>query len=61
MLSLAVANTRQSVIKHVLTEADRIAVGRISPLGDQGGYALAINYGQLKPRVMNRVGPVRQG
>ncbi len=44
-LSLAIANTRQSVIKHVLTEADRIAVGRISPLGDQGGYAVAMNYG----------------
>lgn len=39
------ANTRQSVIKHVLTEGDRIVVGRISPLGDQGGYAIAINYG----------------
>lgn len=43
--SLAWANTRQSVVKHVLTEADRIAVGRISPLGDQGGYAVAMNYG----------------
>jgi len=39
------ANTRQSVVKHVLTEGDRIVVGRISPLGDQGGYAIAINYG----------------
>jgi len=39
------ANTRQSVIKHVLTEGDRIVVGKISPLGDQGGYAIAINYG----------------
>lgn len=46
MLSLSIANTRQSVVKHVLTEADRIAVGRISPLGDQGGYAVAMNYGQ---------------
>lgn len=43
--SLAWANTRQSVIKHLLTEGDRIAVGRISPLGDQGGYAVAMNYG----------------
>ncbi|EJT51448.1 oligosaccharide transporter [Trichosporon asahii var. asahii CBS 2479] len=46
--SLAWANTRQSVVKHVLTEADRIAVGRISPLGDQGGYAVAMNYGMLQ-------------
>lgn len=47
MVSLAVANTRQSVVKHLLTEADRIAVGRISPLEDQGGYAVAMNYGEL--------------
>jgi hypothetical protein len=40
------ANTRQSVIKHVLTEGDRIVVGKISALGDQGGYAIAINYGR---------------
>jgi oligosaccharide translocation protein RFT1 len=45
IFGLAMANTRQSVIKHILTEGDRIVVGRISPLGDQGGYAVAINYG----------------
>lgn len=47
-LSLALANTRQSLIKHVLTEADRIAVGAIYPLVEQGGYAVAINYGACK-------------
>lgn len=46
--ALAFANTRQSVVKHVLTEADRIAVGRISPLNEQGGYAVATNYGELR-------------
>lgn len=46
-LSLAVANTGQSLIKHVLTEADRLAVARISPLDDQGGYAVAMNYGTI--------------
>lgn len=45
LVKLAVVNTRQSFIKHVLTEADRIAVGRICPLADQGGYAIAMNYG----------------
>ncbi|KAL7422307.1 Oligosaccharide translocation protein rft1 [Cryptotrichosporon argae] len=49
---LAVANARQGVVKHVLTEADRLAVGRISPLGDQGGYAVAINYGSLIARIV---------
>ncbi|KLT41758.1 hypothetical protein CC85DRAFT_296872 [Cutaneotrichosporon oleaginosum] len=49
---LAIAGTRQSVVKHLLTEADRIAVGYISPLGDQGGYAVAINYGSLVARIL---------
>ncbi|WWD15858.1 hypothetical protein CI109_100282 [Kwoniella shandongensis] len=52
MLSLATANTGQSVIKHLLTEADRIAVARISPLNDQGGYAVAMNYGSLVARII---------
>lgn len=47
--ALAFANTRQGVIKHILTEADRIAVGRISPLKEQGGYAVATNYGTSNP------------
>ncbi|KAK8869865.1 hypothetical protein IAR55_000433 [Kwoniella newhampshirensis] len=52
MLSLATANTGQSVIKHLLTEADRITVARISPLNDQGGYAVAMNYGSLVARII---------
>lgn len=40
-------NTGQSFIKHLLTEGDRIAVGYLSPLSDQGGYAVAMNYGVL--------------
>lgn len=32
-------------MKHLLTESDRFAVSYISPLGDQGGYAVAMNYG----------------
>ncbi|WVF72258.1 hypothetical protein IAT40_007070 [Kwoniella sp. CBS 6097] len=51
-LSLAIANTGQSFIKHLLTEADRIAVARISPLDDQGGYAVAMNYGSLVARIV---------
>ncbi|WVR05129.1 hypothetical protein IAU60_002141 [Kwoniella sp. DSM 27419] len=52
MASLAMANTGQSIIKHLLTEADRIAVARISPLDDQGGYAVAMNYGSLVARIV---------
>lgn len=37
--------TLQSVLKHFLTEGDRIIVSRVSPLKNQGGYAIATNYG----------------
>lgn len=38
--------TWQSVIKHVLTEGDKLILSSFSPLQDQGGYALAVNYGR---------------
>ncbi|WVQ70154.1 uncharacterized protein L199_008379 [Kwoniella botswanensis] len=51
-VSLALANTGQSFVKHLLTEADRIAVARICPLDGQGGYAVAMNYGSLIARII---------
>ena len=39
--------TGQSVVKHFLTEGDKFLVSRLSPLEDQGGYAIASNYGAL--------------
>ncbi|KAF8761239.1 Rft-1 protein [Rhizoctonia solani] len=42
---LALTMTGQSVFKHFLTEGDRIVISRVSPLEDQGGYAVASNYG----------------
>lgn len=45
MLHLSVAMTGQSVIKHFLTEGDKFLVSKLSPLADQGGYAVASNYG----------------
>lgn len=41
--------TGQSVVKHVLTEGDKFILSWFSPLQDQGGYALAVNYGALDP------------
>lgn len=41
------ALTKQSVVKQLLTEGDKIAVGRSSKMEDQGGYAVALNYGAL--------------
>lgn len=40
------ALTKQSVVKQFLTEGDKIVVGRLSNLENQGGYAVALNYGQ---------------
>lgn len=37
--------TLQSVFKHFLTEGDRFLVSKFSQLKDQGGYAIATNYG----------------
>lgn len=35
----------QSVVKHFLTEGDKFFLSWFSPLQDQGGYAIAVNYG----------------
>jgi oligosaccharide translocation protein RFT1 len=45
LLQLSGAMTAQSVVKHFLTEGDKLLVSRLSPLADQGGYAIASNYG----------------
>jgi oligosaccharide translocation protein RFT1 len=44
--------TLQSFFKHFLTEGDRILVSQVSPLKDQGGYAIATNYGSLIARIV---------
>lgn len=44
-VSLSWALTQQSLVKHFLSEGDKIIVGRICPIEDQGGYAVALNYG----------------
>ncbi|KAG8780024.1 Oligosaccharide translocation protein rft1 [Ceratobasidium sp. 428] len=44
--------TGQSIFKHFLTEGDRIVISRVSPLEDQGGYAVASNYGSLVARIL---------
>ena len=45
LLHLSGAMTAQSVVKHFLTEGDKFLISRLSPLEDQGGYAVASNYG----------------
>ncbi|KDN36440.1 hypothetical protein RSAG8_10832, partial [Rhizoctonia solani AG-8 WAC10335] len=51
-MKLAMTMTGQSVFKHFLTEGDRIVISRVSPLEDQGGYAVASNYGSLVARIL---------
>ncbi|KAH8085417.1 Rft-1-domain-containing protein [Cristinia sonorae] len=52
LLQLSAAMTGQSGIKHFLTEGDKFLVSRLSPLADQGGYAIASNYGSLVARIL---------
>ncbi|KAI0695094.1 Rft-1-domain-containing protein [Cerioporus squamosus] len=52
LFNLSVAMTGQSLIKHFLTEGDKFLVSRLSPLADQGGYAVAANYGSLVARIV---------
>ncbi|KAH9915249.1 Rft-1-domain-containing protein [Epithele typhae] len=52
LFSLSMAMTGQSLIKHFLTEGDKFLVSRLSPLADQGGYAVAANYGSLVARIV---------
>ena len=52
LFKLSAAMTGQSLIKHFLTEGDKFLVSRLSPLADQGGYAVAANYGSLVARIV---------
>lgn len=45
MTQMSWALTKQSLVKQLLTEGDKIVVGRLSKVEDQGGYAVALNYG----------------
>jgi hypothetical protein len=45
--SLAWDFSKQSCIKQFLSEGDKIIVRSFATLDDQGGYAVALNYGTL--------------
>ncbi|KAF8558427.1 Rft-1-domain-containing protein [Imleria badia] len=51
-LHLSMTMTSQSMVKHFLTEGDKFLVSYWSPLQDQGGYAIAVNYGSLIARII---------
>ncbi|TFK69820.1 Rft-1-domain-containing protein [Pluteus cervinus] len=52
LLNLSFTMTSQSFVKHVLTEGDKLILSFLSPLQDQGGYAIAVNYGSLIARIV---------
>ncbi|KDR74152.1 hypothetical protein GALMADRAFT_227845 [Galerina marginata CBS 339.88] len=51
-LQLSFTMTLQSLVKHFLTEGDKMILSWFSPLHDQGGYAIAVNYGSLIARII---------
>ncbi|KAF9482555.1 Rft-1-domain-containing protein [Pholiota conissans] len=51
-LQLSLTLTLQSLVKHFLTEGDKLILSWFSPLSDQGGYAIAVNYGSLIARII---------
>ncbi|KAG8217356.1 Rft protein-domain-containing protein [Butyriboletus roseoflavus] len=51
-LHLSLSMTSQSIVKHFLTEGDKFLVSYWSPLQNQGGYAIAVNYGSLIARIV---------
>ncbi|KAG6853215.1 hypothetical protein C0991_006118 [Blastosporella zonata] len=52
LLRLSMTMTSQSLIKHFLTEGDKLILSWFSALQDQGGYAVAVNYGSLVARIV---------
>ncbi|KAH9172072.1 Rft protein-domain-containing protein [Lactarius sanguifluus] len=44
--------TAPSVVKHFLTEGDKLLISHLNLLADQGSYATASNYGSLAVRVV---------
>ena len=51
-LHSAVTFSGSSLIKHMLTEADKIALSLLCDLHDQGIYAFVGNYGSIIPRIL---------
>ncbi|KAI9808716.1 MAG: hypothetical protein M1825_003868 [Sarcosagium campestre] len=52
LLNLSVTLTLQSTLKHLLTQGDTLLLAALTPLHDQGIYALASAYGSLAARIL---------
>ncbi|CAG8710964.1 1986_t:CDS:2, partial [Acaulospora morrowiae] len=52
LFGLAKTFTKQSLLKHVLTEGDKMLITWLSNTSDQGIYAFVVNYGSLIVRIL---------
>ncbi|GBC52078.2 oligosaccharidyl-lipid flippase family protein [Rhizophagus irregularis DAOM 181602=DAOM 197198] len=52
LFNLAKTFTKQSLLKHVLTEGDKMLIALLSEPVDQGIYAFVFNYGSLIVRIL---------
>ncbi|OZJ05387.1 hypothetical protein BZG36_02015 [Bifiguratus adelaidae] len=55
LLNLSLTMTKQSLLKHLLTEGDKLLISMLSTNSDQGVYALASNYGTLRGSLVARI------
>ncbi|CAG8591171.1 10072_t:CDS:2 [Racocetra fulgida] len=52
LFSLAKTFTKQSLLKHILTEGDKMLIAWLSSPVDQGIYAFVVNYGMNEQRLL---------
>ncbi|KAF9978157.1 Oligosaccharide translocation protein rft1 [Actinomortierella ambigua] len=52
LLKLSRTLTAQSLLKHVLTEGDKMLMASMTTEADQGVYAFVVNYGSLVARIL---------
>jgi hypothetical protein len=53
LFNLAKTFTKQSLLKHVLTEGDKMLIALLSEPVDQGIYAFVFNYGKLNGSIID--------
>ncbi|KAI9262725.1 Rft protein-domain-containing protein [Sporodiniella umbellata] len=52
LLHLGITMTKQSLLKHVLTEGDKMLISALSTNVDKGVYGFVVNYGSLVVRIL---------
>ncbi|CAO3690407.1 unnamed protein product [Rhizopus stolonifer] len=52
LLHLGITMTKQSLLKHVLTEGDKMLISILSTDKDKGVYGFVVNYGSLIARIL---------